>query len=36
MWDEATRQVLWGKKALKAFEVAMRIEGYKKHGRTTY
>lgn len=36
MWDEGTRQVLWGTKALKAFEVAMRIEGYKRHGRTTY
>lgn len=34
-WDENTRQTLWGKKALKAFEVAMRIEGYKRHGRTT-
>ena len=30
MWDEATRQVLWGRRALKAFEVTMRIEGYKR------
>jgi hypothetical protein len=30
-WDESTRQVLWGSKALKAFEVAMRMEGYKRH-----
>ena len=35
MWDEATRKTLWGTKALKAFEVAMRIEGYKRHGRQT-
>ena len=40
MWDESTRKVLWGNKALKAFEVAMRIEGYKRYGgyhdRTVY
>lgn len=35
MWDENTRKTLWGKKALKAFEVTMRMEGYKRHGRTT-
>lgn len=35
-WDESTRQVLWGKKALTAFEVAMRIEGYKRHKPVEY
>ena len=34
-WDEATRKTLWGRRALKAFEVTMRMEGYKRHGRTT-
>jgi len=30
MWEDTTRQVLWGRKALKAWEVSMRMEGYKK------
>ena len=35
-WDEETRQVLWGSKAFKAFEVAMRIEGYVRHRPKVY
>lgn len=36
MWDEATRQILWGKKALTAFEVSMRMEGYIRHKLPEY
>ena len=35
-WEEGTRQILWGKKALTAFEVTMRIEGYRRHKPTYY
>lgn len=30
MWKEETRAVIWGRKALRAWEVSMRMEGYKK------
>lgn len=30
MWNDETRKVIWGRKALKAWEVAMRMEGYKR------
>lgn len=29
-WSDPERTVIWGRKALKTWEVSMRMEGYKK------
>lgn len=31
MWKDETRQVIWGRKKLKAWEVAMRMDGCKRY-----
>ena len=36
MWNDETRQVIWGRKALKAWEVAMRMDGYQRYKPRTW